>query len=215
MSKKTDLAIQKINEHGVLLVYPIKNKVEPSSLWSAIYPKVKMSWSWDEDADNRVGNIWLLMKQLSNSGEVVYLKWYKGRATFFSKELFVNLLAYTKNYRANAKWISSAEDIFEILETDSPQSTKFLKKHTGLVGKDFNSEYERAMKFLYQHLWIVSFGEVADGAFPSNAVGATHLLFEDLWTEAETIKPLKAKRVIDRFMPEGSEVRKFLESCLK
>lgn len=215
MKVNLDSAIQKINENGMLLVYPIKNTKEPASLWSTFYPRSPMSWSWDEYADGRVGKMWLLMKELSDCGDVVYTKWYRNRATFFSKELFTHLLAYMKTWRENAVGNSASDEIYEILQNDSPLSTKVLKKHTGLIGRDFNSEYERAMKYLYQHLFVVSYGEVADGAFPSNAVGATSLLFEDLWLKSEEIDPALATKYIDRFMPDGSEVRKFLERLLK
>lgn len=215
MSRKRNLAIEKINKNGLLLVYPIKNKKEPASLWSEFYPRSNMNWSWDEDGDDRVMQMWMLMKELSDCGDVVYSKWYRGRATFFSKEIFVNLLAYTHEWRENSKWSPTAKDIYEILQNDSPLSTKVLKKHTGLIGKDFASEYDRAMRFLYQRFYIVSFGEVADGAFLSSAMGATSLLFEDLWMKAMEIPTQHAKKNIDKFMKEGSETRKFLNTLLK
>ena len=90
MKQKT--AVSKINARGALLVFPINNKKEPASLWSEFYPKSKMRWEWDSDGDDRVGDLWALMKKLSDSREVVYSKWYQGRATFFSRKLFTALL---------------------------------------------------------------------------------------------------------------------------
>lgn len=84
---KNDLfkkAIDTINQQGILLTFPIDNKKEPNSLWAQFYPKKKMIWKWDETGDNKVGEMWMLMKKLSDCKEVVYSKWYRGRATFFS-----------------------------------------------------------------------------------------------------------------------------------
>jgi hypothetical protein len=43
------------------------------------------------------------------------------------------------------------------------------------------------MKFLWTRLLIVGVGEVDDGAFPSLAVGATELVFEDLWLSRKNV----------------------------
>ena len=40
------------------------------------------------------------------------------------------------------------------------------------------------MRELWERLLIVGVGEVDDGAFPSLAVGATEVLFEELWEQA-------------------------------
>jgi len=55
------------------------------------------------------------------------------------------------------------------------------------------------------------FGEVEDGAFPSLAVGATELLFEDLWRDGAEMSPREAQLTVDRLMLAGSHFRKFLE----
>jgi hypothetical protein len=53
-----------------------------------------MRWEWDSDGDDRVAGLWHLREVLSRSREVVYVKWFQGRATFFSFEVFENMLAY-------------------------------------------------------------------------------------------------------------------------
>ena len=101
-------AISKINKKGVLLVFPINNKPESvslPSLWSEFFPKTKMKWEWDEKGDNYVFELWSLMKHLSASGEVVYSKWYQGRATFFSKELFTAMLCLNQKKCKNAGYL--------------------------------------------------------------------------------------------------------------
>src|SRR6476659_3749059 len=85
-------AISKINKKGILLVFPINNRKEPQSLWSEFYPRKKMRWEWDNSGDDSVAEMWGLMKRLSENREVVYSKWYQGRATFFSQELFAAML---------------------------------------------------------------------------------------------------------------------------
>lgn len=209
MNQKT--AISKINTHGVLLVFPINNQKEPASLWSTFYPRTKMRWEWDNDGDNRVGQLWFLMKKLSDSGQVVYSKWYQGRATFFSKELFTALLCTSLTFFDHPEISRSARELLECLESDSPLSTKQLKKLTELQGKDNERFYNRGMKELFNRFLIVAYGEVDDGAFPSLAVGATRNLFEDLVNVAREMKSAQAQKIIDFYMPSGSLFRKYLD----
>lgn len=210
-------AIQHINNLGILLVFPINNKKEPCSLWSEFFPRTKMVWSWDGDSDNRVGKMWMLMKQLSDCRQVVYSKWYQGRATFFSLKLFTSLLCYAqKNFDSSEESLSrTAHQLLETLESDSPLSTKQLKQLNDLRGKDNEAIYNRGMKELFSQFLIVAYGEVEDGAFPSLAVGATKHLYEDLLTQAREMDFQEAMKIIDHYMPPGSLTRKYLENCLK
>ncbi len=205
-------AIEAINKNGILLVFPINNRKEPDSLWSQFYPRSKMDWSWDEDGDDRVVKLWSLMKRLSDCREVVYSKWYQGRATFFSKKLFAALLCFRKNeLDSNSKLSRTSLQILEILESDSPLSTKQLKKMADLQGRDNEKFYNRAMKELFKDFHIVAFGEVDDGAIPSLATGSTKNLYEELWNEARAMNKAEAIKVIDQYMPQGQLVRKYLD----
>ena len=67
-------AVSRINKNGALLVFPIQNRKEPNSLWAEFHPRKKMIWKWDEGHDSGVGDLWLLMKRLSDSLQVVYSK---------------------------------------------------------------------------------------------------------------------------------------------
>jgi len=207
-------AISQINTHGALLVFPINNRELPNSLWAEFFPKSKMVWDWNEQSDYKVGDMWQLMKKLSDCREVVYSKWYQGRATFFSRELFTAMLSGARTARIPRHELSETGRIlFEVLENNSPLSTKELKALTDLRGKHNEAAYSRGMKELFTRFLIVGFGEVEDGAFPSLAVGATELLFEDLWRDGADMAPRKARAVIDRLMPAGSHFRKFLEKA--
>lgn len=200
-------AIVKINEHGALLVFPIKNKKEPKSLWNQLYPRSTMRWEWDDSGDNRVVNLWHMMKELSVSREVVYSKWYQNRATFFSKDIFKALLAQTfqhLRYEPDSGLSHEAREIFEILRNDSPLSTKEIKEACGLKGRLNESLYNRAMKELYHRFLIVGFGEKEDGAFPSSMMGATQLLFEEEWIEAQSVKPQQAEKTLHRYWNNSS-----------
>lgn len=209
---KLKKAIETINRKNILLVFPINNKKEPDSLWNQFYPRQKMSWSWDEEGDHRVADMWRLMKKLSDGREVVYSKWYQGRATFFSRALFTALLALKKEQLTSKTQLSRTSlNILEILENDSPISTKQLKKFSELQGKDNEKYYQRAMKQLFSQFHVVAFGEVDDGAFPSLAVGSTKNLFEDLWNESQGLDLGKAFDLMDKAMPVGSLFRKFFD----
>ena len=205
---KLKTAIAKINKNGVLLVFPITNKKEPNSLWSEFYPRTKMRWEWDESGDNRVADMWRLMKRLSSCREVVYSKWYQGRATFFSREFFSALLCLM-NGEHNTPLSRPAQTILETLEMDSPLSTKQIKAATDLQGRYNEPVYGKAMKELFSRLLIVGFGEVEDGAFPSLAVGATQVLYEDLFLQAQEMPIQDATKIVNQSMPAGSAFLKF------
>jgi hypothetical protein len=214
-SLKPARAVSRIEEHGALLVFPIKNQPLPRSLWSELFPKVEMVWEWDQGSDHRVADTWQLMKQLSSSGEVVYSKWYQGRATFFSLELFSALLSVAQTGRTSRHSLSeTARQLYEVLENNSPLSTKQLKAYADLQGRANEAAYNRGMKELFTRFLIVGYGEVEDGAFPSLAVGATELLFEDAWRKGAAMDRVKAQALLDRWMPDGTHFRRFLHKTV-
>jgi hypothetical protein len=191
---KTKTAIRAINHYGMLLVFPVQNKKQPHSLWAELYPRTRMRWEWDGDGDHKVADTWMLMKALSSSREVVYSKWFKDRATFFSRPLFTALLALQADVFARPESFISREawELLRELEGNSPLSTRDLKKLCSLQGRLNEPLYTRAIKQLFRRFLIVGFGEVDDGAFPSLAVGATKLLYEDLWAAAASLSREKA-----------------------
>lgn len=200
-------ALAHINEHGALLVYPIPKQEQPKSLWSCFFPRSKMKWEWDGSADDKVARVWHLRTEVSASGKAVYAKWYKGRATFFSQEVFVALLSFLGSSRAPLS--PASRTVLEALEDDSPLSTKELKKRLGKTGKDFQAEYESALKELWKYLLIVGYGEVEDGAFPSLAIGATSRLFDGLWNASLEVDAMEAEEKLKRAWAPGSKWMEF------
>ncbi len=192
-------AVRAIDRDGALLTFPINNQPEPASLWSRFYPRTKMKWEWDENGDYAVSDLWHLRERLSRSGKVVYAKWFQYRATFFSRDLFPAWLFRTHQGRPDKVPLShSAQKILTLLEEDSPLSSKILKaraKEIGVTTKPF----EKALKELWACLYVVGYGEVDDGAFPSLAIGATSLMFDDLWTKSLSLSPEKADKIIREF----------------
>jgi hypothetical protein len=181
-------AVSIIDRLGICLVYPIDNAREPPSLWSELYPRSKMEWSWDADADPRVAEVWHLREQLARSSDVAYAKWFRGRATFFSLPVFHALLGrLTKAGDVFAGLPHESVELLERLRELSPRSTKELRAEAGLRGKPFESLFTHAMKALWTRLLIVGTGEVPDGAFPSLAVAATEMMFEDAWNARERV----------------------------
>lgn len=175
-------AISHIQKHGILVVFPMQNQKLPLSLWSCFFPRTPMRWEWDETGDNRVAELWHLREQLSSSGKVVYAKWFKNRATVFSPDAFRwarSVLAASSGFK---RLSADAKLVLEIINDNSPLSSKELKKEGKRAGLT-NPQIEKALKELWQRLMIVGFGEVDDGAFPSLAVGAVDQLFEE-WSEA-------------------------------
>ncbi len=167
---------------GIILVYPIKNAKEPPSLWSELHPKTTMRWEWDAGADGRVVELWHLKNELAATGDVAYAKWFRGRATFFSLDVFHALLArLAEAGDVLAGLPREATEILELLRERSPLSTKELRAEAGLTGKAYESVFTHAMKALWARLLLVGIGEVEDGAFPSLNVSATEAMFEDIW----------------------------------
>jgi len=204
-------AIDFLSGNGVLLVYPINNRQQPPSLWTQFFPDIPMVWDWNDDADHRVSDMWSLMKRLSSGSSVVYSKWYQGRATFFSRKLFAAMLRLRRAHlHFDRRALNESERmLLEVLENNSPLSTRRLKELTDMQGRIQEPTYSRSMKTLFTKLMIVGFGEVDDGAFPSLAVGATELLHHDLCTESEEMPLRQAQQIVDRFMPNSSHFRRF------
>ncbi len=199
MNRKT--AISAIDRAGVLLVFPMDNRKEPASLWSVFFPRSPMRWEWDESGDNRVSDLWHLRGELTSSRKVIYTKWYRGRATYFSRELFTVML------RALNPWGETRESLSEtsrkllgLLEAESPLSTKQLKRLADLKGKANERLYEKSLQELWSRLLIVAYGEVDEGAFPSLAVGSAKVLFEDLWSAAFAMKVADAERKVEELL---------------
>jgi hypothetical protein len=198
-------AIKAINQYGILLTFPQDNREEPKSIWSVFYPGEKMLWEWDDNGDDRVARLWQLRTELSTSREVVYAKWFRGRATFFSREVFTALLAYLGSTKLPLALLPrEAQQMLEVLEMDSPQSTKQLKLATELRGKTFERIYERSLKSLWSKLLVVGFGEFDDGAFPSLAIGSTKSIFEDLWEDSLKLTAEEAKTFLNQKLGEDS-----------
>jgi hypothetical protein len=205
-------ALRAIEEQGALLVYPIDNRREPASLWYTLHPRTPMRWAWDEGADMRVVRLWQLREQLARGREVVYTKWYRGRATFFSRALFAALLACTRKLERPLG--ADALDLLAIVEEDSPQSTKQLRRAAGLTGKQGERVYTRALRELWERLLIVGTGEVDDGAFPSLAIGATRWIFEDLWEQSSAPASEQQKLLIARMLAPGTPFGKYWRKLL-
>jgi hypothetical protein len=207
-------AIQAINKRGALLVFPLDNRELPPSLWSEFYTD-KMRWEWDSNGDDRVASLWQLKTNLSTSREVIYTKWYQGRATVFSKETFIYLLAYFNTAKSDSSVLpKESREILEVLETESPQSTKQIKLAADLKGKVFERIYEQSMKSLFSKLWVVAYGEFEDGAFPSLAVGSSKSLFEDLWDASKVYSFDEAKIWLDEKLGADSLFLKYASKVL-
>lgn len=172
-----------------MLVYPVQNRPEPRSLWHVLHPRAQMRWAWDDSADERVVELWHLRERLAQSRRVVYAKWLGGRATFFSRAVFRAALAALKAEHDLERGLSRpSRDLLEIVRDDSPQPTRRLRESAGLAGRVNETAFTRAMRPLWERMLIVGTGEVEEGGFPSLAVGATELVHEPLWLEADVLR---------------------------
>lgn len=199
-------AVAKIDKAGALLVFPIKDKPHLPSLWSAFYPGEEMDWNWSEDGDQRVPRLWHLRSELSTSGDVVYTKWFRDRATCFSLDLFTALLSLVSNRNMlELKLSSEAAAILDAVMDDSPLPTKELKIRSELQGRENNARFDRGMKELWRKFLIVGYGEVEEGGYPSLAVGSSNLLFEDQWDASRAISDRERREILANYYPPHSE----------
>lgn len=209
-------AVKHVNRKGILLVFPHENRKEPPSLWYEFFPRTKMRWEWDESGDNRVGELWHLRERLSLSRKVIYSKWYRGKATVMAFDVFKAILRLANPDLPDVKGLSfQAREILDLLEEDSPLSTKQIKKMADLQGRESETAYTRALRELWSRNLIVAFGEVDEGAFPSLAMGATKVLFEDLWNQGCGMTIEEAEEVIAQRVEAGSSFEKYLKSLRK
>jgi hypothetical protein len=209
-------AVKYVNKRGMLLVFPHDNRREPPSLWHEYFPRKQMRWEWDESGDAGLAQLWHLRERLSVSRKVVYGKWFRGKATLMSFEVFEAILRLGNPLLPRVVGLSrEARDILDLLEEDSPLSTKQLKRLADLQGRSAESLYQRALKELWSRNLIVAFGEVDEGAFPSLAMGATKVLFEDSWQVACRLSEDQAQKIVARVFPEGSAFLKYLNSLRK
>jgi hypothetical protein len=204
-------AIQIVDRLGIVLVYPIANRPDPPSLWAELHPRSRMEWSWNEDADPRVAELWHLRERLAESHDVAYAKWFRGRATFFSLPVFHALLGrLAEAGDVFAGLPRESVDVLELLRERSPMSMKEIRAAAGLRGKECEALFQHSMKALWSRLLIVGTGEVPDGAFPSLAVGATELLFEDAWNARSDV-PEAAARALDSVLAARPAFKRDLE----
>lgn len=159
-----------------------------------------MAWVWDEDGDAKVSDIWMLRDELARSRRVVYTRWFQGRVTLFSRKVFVGLLNRLHPRRhATAELGTRGKTLLDLLLDNSPQSTKTLKKHTRTELNWSESDFNKGMGELWNRLLVVGCGDIEDGAFPSLSVGATQLMFEDLWRQAEHTPNIDA--FLEQYLP--------------
>lgn len=207
--------VEAIQKHGILLVFPIQNRKEPASLWSSFYPRTAMRWEWDDGADGRVADLWHLREELSRSGKVVYAKWFKNRATFFSPDCFRWVRAVLKGQPGFSAPSADARRIFGIIGDNSPSSMKEVKKAAksqhGLAGP----VVEKSMADLWQRLWITGYGEVDDGAFPSLAVGTSEQLFEKWCDESDGLSAEEGRRKLEKKLGAENLFLKELDRVVK
>ena len=153
-----------------------------------------MRWDWDVTADDRVVKLWQLRRELAESQELFYSKWYKDRATVFSFEFFCSLYRILRPLREGLS--HEARELLELLEFESPLSTKQLRRGSDLTGRSNEKRYHSAMRELWRSLSIAGIGEVDDGAFPSLAHASTVAVFESQVQRADDLSLAQAEATL-------------------
>jgi hypothetical protein len=186
MSRLLKRALGAIEHHGALLVFPLNNRPQPLALWHVLFPDQPMNWEWSNDGDDQVVQMWHLRRELMESGQIYYGKLFRGRATVLSLSAFEAAWRLTQSHR-ELGLVGEASEIAELLDFDSPLSTKQLKSGTELMGRDNEARFNSAMKKLWSHLWIAGVGEVDEGAFPSLSHAWTASVLEESCRRGERL----------------------------
>lgn len=218
MAKKLTLqtAVTAINQYGALLVFPANNEPLPPSLWSVFHTGKKMDWDWSSDGDSLVPQLWHLRTELAVSNEVVYTKWFQGRATVFSKELFTRILSTYSSKEDPLEGVSDqARIIYSVLMDDSPLPTKELKARVREESDTAMTSFDRSMKELWRRCLVVGYGEVEEGGFPSLAVGVTKNLFEELWDDSLLVSETNRTSQVAALLPAESPFLKAYKRQLR
>jgi hypothetical protein len=192
MSRLLNRAIRAIERHGALLVFPLNNRPTPLSLWQVLHPDQPMRWEWSDDGDDAVVKMWHLRRELMESGQVYYGKYIRGRATVLSFSVFEATWKLTAP-RRQAGLVGEAAELGEILQADSPQSTRQLRQASELVGRENEARFQAAMKRLWSELWIAGVGEVDEGAFPSLSYAWTESVLEESCRRAMQLSEVQAR----------------------
>jgi hypothetical protein len=75
--------------------------------------------------------------------------------------------------------------------------------------------YHKALKPLWSRGLIVGYGEVDEGAFPSLAIGATQVLFEELWKESQALTVEKALHRVEKILKDNPLFLKEVQKQIK
>lgn len=196
-----------VEAYAALLVFPIKGKKEPASLWSVFYPRSEMRWEWDEDGDDRVVRLWHLRAELADSKKVAYSKWFRSRATLFDLSLLPALIRVMNPHLGVASdpcLSREAAMLLSVLQESSPRSTKELKEALEWKGRSYEAQFSRASQELFARFLMLGVGEIEDGAFPSLAHAATELAFEKEWEKAKKMSLPAAARKLESALTSNS-----------
>ena len=201
-----------ILHRGALLIFPVQNKKEPPSVWAEFFPKTEMKWEWDDSADNRVVQLWHIKTELPSTGKVIYTKWYQNKATALAPDVWSALAAILSPPGSEKEGLSrEARTLLDVLESDSPLSSKVLKKTAGMSGAQ-SKHYDRGMRELWARCLVVALGEVDDGAFPSLEIGASSVVQESLWRKSRSLSVTEAVQLLQKRLGKESY---FLQECIR
>jgi len=119
-------SLQAIEKQGALLVFPIANSNEPHSLWSQLFSQDENALEWDDGADNRVAELWHFTRRAGSFSPGRLFEMVPRARTFFSKSVFQTMLALRRPFEPVLA-MTEARSVLEILEENSPLSTKALR----------------------------------------------------------------------------------------
>jgi hypothetical protein len=103
--------------------------------------------------------------------------------------------------------------ILDLLRGGAPLSTRQIRRAANLHGKSCAGRFAYAMNALWSRLLVVGVCEVRGGGAPSLAVGATEVLFDDLWRARGSV-PADAGRKLDEALARSPSFHRELDRAL-
>jgi len=177
MSQRLRSCLEFIQREGVVSVFPAKGKRALPSLFRFLHPRSSFSWVWDENGDDKVVKLWWLKNEIAASKKVLYGRFFTNQPVFVA-------FARAKELRAQVQRVPLGEldrYVLELLEQNSPQTLRMMKRQARLEGRDFlRSEWQKSLLKLQKQFLICSLGDSTreSGPMPSTEYVALEHFFD-------------------------------------
>jgi hypothetical protein len=160
-------ALRFINDVGFCFAFASENSELPS-LWHAVCGSRSPAYPEHSHSDPAISFVWELKDELPAARSVFYGRLLRRRPTFVSLEYLPHFYVLSGRTGEKGEYLQQAmrgrlsqagREIMDTLTEDWPQSTKILRRSSGLDGRNDRSEFDRAMIELQEGMFIAKVRE--------------------------------------------------------